>query len=74
MIQLLEYLLQLNHILRTRDIVTKNDTKVSKRQENAKEDITNSDSFLDHGFTRPKVKVLSSSVILMLYEFGNEIT
>ncbi|KAM7477704.1 hypothetical protein LguiA_025917 [Lonicera macranthoides] len=48
----------LNHILRTRDIVTKNDTKVSKHQENAKEDITNSDSFLDHGFTRPKVLIL----------------
>lgn len=48
----------LNHIFRTRDIVTKNDSKVSKLQESAKENTLNNDSFLDHGFTRPKVLIL----------------
>ncbi|XAR60244.1 hypothetical protein NMG60_11033522 [Bertholletia excelsa] len=48
----------LNHIFRTRDLVTKNDGKVSRNQENAKEEIFNGDGFLDHGFTRPKVLVL----------------
>uniref|UniRef100_A0A5B7BL58 Putative U3 small nucleolar RNA-associated protein 25 n=1 Tax=Davidia involucrata TaxID=16924 RepID=A0A5B7BL58_DAVIN len=48
----------LNHIFRTRDLVTKNDAKVAKHQESAKEEILNDDGFLDHGFTRPKVLFL----------------
>ncbi|XP_059634637.1 protein NUCLEOLAR FACTOR 1 isoform X2 [Cornus florida] len=48
----------LNHIFRTRDLVTKNDSKVAKHQESTKEDILNDDGFLDHGFTRPKVLFL----------------
>ncbi|XP_057508744.1 protein NUCLEOLAR FACTOR 1 isoform X2 [Actinidia eriantha] len=47
----------LNHIFRTRDLVTKNDAKVAKHQKSA-EEILNGDNFLDHGFTRPKVLIL----------------
>ena len=35
--------------------MTKNDSKVAKHQETVKEEILTGDSFLDHGFTRPKV-------------------
>ena len=48
----------LNHIFRTRDLVTKNDSKVAKHQETVKEEILTGDSSLDHGFTRPKVLIL----------------
>ncbi|KAA8535738.1 hypothetical protein F0562_030760 [Nyssa sinensis] len=48
----------LNHIFRTGDLVTKNDAKLAKHQESAKEEILNGDGFLDHGFTRPKVLLL----------------
>lgn len=48
----------LNHIFRTRDLVTKNDTKVAKNKESAKEGILIGDAFLDRGFTRPKVLIL----------------
>lgn len=47
--------MQLNHILSTRDLVSKNDAKVAKHQESTKDEILNSDGFLDRGFTRPKV-------------------
>ena len=47
--------MQLNHVLKTRDLVTKNDTKLAKHPESADNKILNGDSFLDHGFTRPKV-------------------
>ncbi|KAH7842911.1 hypothetical protein Vadar_010508 [Vaccinium darrowii] len=43
----------LNHIFKTRDLVTKNDAKVAKHQ--GGED---GDGSLDHGFTRPKVLIL----------------
>ncbi|KAF8035262.1 hypothetical protein BT93_C1325 [Corymbia citriodora subsp. variegata] len=45
----------LNHIFRTRDLVTRNDTKMAKHQETAKGEILSGGEFLDHGFTRPKV-------------------
>ncbi|XVF50516.1 hypothetical protein PTKIN_Ptkin04bG0107400 [Pterospermum kingtungense] len=48
----------LNHIFRTRDLVRKNDAKISKHQESTKEDILSGDGFLDQGFTRPKVLIL----------------
>lgn len=48
-------IMQLNHMLRTRDLVKKNDAKVGKLQENTKDEILNSDDLLDRGFTRPKV-------------------
>lgn len=48
----------LNHILRTRDLVSKNDAKVAKHQERTKDEILNSDGFLDRGFTRPKILIL----------------
>ena len=48
-------IMQLNHVLKTRDLVTKNDTKLAKHPESADNEIPNGDSFLDHGFTRPKV-------------------
>ncbi|XP_022728923.1 U3 small nucleolar RNA-associated protein 25 isoform X3 [Durio zibethinus] len=48
----------LNHIFRTRDLVRKNDAKISKHQESTKEEILPGDDFLDQGFTRPKVLIL----------------
>lgn len=48
--------LQLNHVFTTRDLVTKNDSKLAKRQERDDEEILNDDRFLDHGFNRPKVE------------------
>ncbi|KAL9421063.1 hypothetical protein AB3S75_038596 [Citrus x aurantiifolia] len=48
----------LNHIFRTRDLVTKNDAKVAKNKGSAKEGIFIGDAFLDRGFTRPKVLIL----------------
>ncbi|KAJ6852080.1 U3 small nucleolar RNA-associated protein 25 isoform X2 [Iris pallida] len=47
----------LNHVFKTRDIVVKNDAKLTKHQEGEKEILTSSSS-LDHGFTRPKVLLL----------------
>ncbi|CDP16107.1 unnamed protein product [Coffea canephora] len=46
----------LNHVLRTRDLISKNDAKVADAQ--GKGGILNGDGFLDHGFTRPKVLIL----------------
>lgn len=48
----------LNHLFRTRDLVTKNDAKVSKNQDNANEDLLKGDGFLDQGFTRPKILII----------------
>ncbi|KAL2923705.1 Digestive organ expansion factor-like protein, partial [Bienertia sinuspersici] len=48
----------LNHVFRTRDHITKNDSKLSKHQETAREEVLTNDSFLDQGFTRPKVLIL----------------
>ncbi|KAI6697393.1 hypothetical protein NL676_017512 [Syzygium grande] len=48
----------LNHIFRTRDIVTRNDRKMAKHQEAVKDEILSGGEFLDHGFTRPKVLIL----------------
>ncbi|XP_068310723.1 protein NUCLEOLAR FACTOR 1-like isoform X2 [Pyrus communis] len=53
------YIMQcLNHVFKTRDLVMKNDAKVSKLRETANNEIPTDDSFLDHGFTRPKVLIL----------------
>ncbi|XP_060196243.1 protein NUCLEOLAR FACTOR 1-like, partial [Lycium barbarum] len=48
----------LNHIFRTRDLVKKNEAKLAKLQENVKANVLNNESFLDRGFTRPKVLIL----------------
>ncbi|KAL4564389.1 hypothetical protein LXL04_028453 [Taraxacum kok-saghyz] len=48
----------LNHVFKTRDVVTKNDKKLSNRKESKHEEVLDSDQFLDHGFTRPKVLML----------------
>ncbi|KAI4372628.1 hypothetical protein MLD38_010834 [Melastoma candidum] len=49
----------LNHIFKTRDLVTKNNSKLSKNQESTKEDLLhNNEMFLDQGFTRAKVLIL----------------
>lgn len=54
------YLLHsLNHVFKTRDIVTKNDKKLANRKEsNHEEEVLDNEHFLDHGFTRPKVLIL----------------
>ena len=49
-----EYIMQLNHVFRTRDLVTKNDAKLAKHPEIADNDSL-AVNFLDHGYTRPKV-------------------
>uniref|UniRef100_A0A9I9DFA3 U3 small nucleolar RNA-associated protein 25 n=1 Tax=Cucumis melo TaxID=3656 RepID=A0A9I9DFA3_CUCME len=46
----------LNHVFKTRDLITKNDSKVAKHQDCA--EILSGEKFLDHGFTRPKVLIL----------------
>ncbi|KVI01455.1 Digestive organ expansion factor, predicted [Cynara cardunculus var. scolymus] len=52
------YLLHsLNHVFKTRDLVTKNDKKLATRKEAKHEEILDSENFLDQGFTRPKVNV-----------------
>ncbi|CAK9170662.1 unnamed protein product [Ilex paraguariensis] len=48
----------LNHIFRATDLVMKNDAKVARHQESAKEEILHTDGYLDRGFTRPKVLIL----------------
>ncbi|KAI3741879.1 hypothetical protein L1987_59557 [Smallanthus sonchifolius] len=53
------YLLHsLNHVFRTRNLVTKNDKMLAKHKESKGEDVLNSENFLDQGFTRPKVLIL----------------
>ncbi|PWA70846.1 nucleolar protein [Artemisia annua] len=53
------YLLHsLNHVFKTRDIVTKNEKKLAKEKESKTEGIFDSESFRDQGFTRPKVLIL----------------
>ncbi|GMI92900.1 nucleolar factor 1 [Hibiscus trionum] len=47
----------LNHIFRTRDLVKKNDAKISKHQMRG-DVMLAGDDFLDQGFTRPKVLIL----------------
>lgn len=46
----------LNHVFKTRDLVTGNEAKLAKLRENNKE--ASHDGFLDHGYTRPKVLIL----------------
>ncbi|GAB2242883.1 hypothetical protein Droror1_Dr00019658 [Drosera rotundifolia] len=48
----------LNHVFRSGDLVKKNDAKLAKHEKNVREEVLTSDSFLDHGFTRPKVLML----------------
>lgn len=57
--------MQLNHVFRSRDLVMKNDAKVSKRQETDDNEILADDNFLDHGFTRPKV--YKRHVLVIIY-------
>ncbi|BBG92814.1 hypothetical protein Prudu_000653, partial [Prunus dulcis] len=57
-LKLYKHWLDLNHVFRTRDLVMKNDAKVSKRQETDDNEILADDNFLDHGFTRPKVLII----------------
>ncbi|KAL9686871.1 hypothetical protein QQ045_031264 [Rhodiola kirilowii] len=48
----------LNHLFKSKDIITKNNIKLAKHEENAAEVILADERFLDHGFTRPKVLIL----------------
>nr|XP_043628614.1 U3 small nucleolar RNA-associated protein 25 [Erigeron canadensis] len=53
------YLLHsLNHVFKTRDLVTKNDRKLAKLKESKPEEILDGDNFRDQGYTRPKVLIL----------------
>ncbi|GAB2275229.1 hypothetical protein Dimus_009990 [Dionaea muscipula] len=47
---------KLNHILRSGDLVKKNDARLGKHEDTAKEEVLTNDLYLDHGFTRPKLK------------------
>lgn len=52
---------QLNHVFKTRDLVSKNNAKLTREEEGKREELLiNGSSFLDHGFTRPKVRSNSS--------------
>ncbi|CAM8913405.1 unnamed protein product [Rhodiola kirilowii] len=44
----------LNHLFKSKDIITKNNIKLAKHEENAAEVILADERFLDLGFTRPK--------------------
>ena len=46
--------------------MTKNDAKVAKHQETVKEEILTGGSFLDHGFTRPKVVSIAFLSMLII--------
>ncbi|KAJ8437066.1 hypothetical protein Cgig2_025913 [Carnegiea gigantea] len=48
----------LNHVFQTRDIIAKNDAKLAKHPETAREEVITSSNYLDQGFTRPKVLIL----------------
>lgn len=47
--------MQLNHVLKSRDFMSKNDRKLAKHQENVEGKSLNAEAYLDRGFTRPKV-------------------
>ncbi|PKA55224.1 hypothetical protein AXF42_Ash003861 [Apostasia shenzhenica] len=48
----------LNHMYKTRDLVIKNDAKLKNHGNNQTEEILFGGSYLDQGFTRPKVLIL----------------
>nr|XP_017232808.1 PREDICTED: digestive organ expansion factor-like isoform X1 [Daucus carota subsp. sativus] len=48
----------LNHIFKSRDLVTKNDAEVVKLQVHTKDDMPKSVGFQDRGFTCPKILIL----------------
>ncbi|MQL72391.1 hypothetical protein Taro_004767 [Colocasia esculenta] len=48
----------INHVFRTRDIVIKNDARLSKDEGSTKDELLLGDDFRDQGFTRPKVLFL----------------
>ncbi|KAL3625173.1 hypothetical protein CASFOL_030627 [Castilleja foliolosa] len=48
----------LNHIFRSRDLIAKNERKLSKTPESLEGESVDGDQCLDRGFTRPKVLIL----------------
>ncbi|ONK64654.1 uncharacterized protein A4U43_C07F28440 [Asparagus officinalis] len=48
----------LDHVFKTRDLVSKNNAKISTDPDGKMEEILSASNFLDHGFTRPKVMFL----------------
>lgn len=56
-------LLQLNHVHRTRDVVIRNDAKL---RSDADRDISDDKTYLDQGFTRPKVYHVKNVEILSI--------
>jgi hypothetical protein len=57
-------LLQLNHVHRTRDVVIRNDAKL---RSDADRDISDDKTYLDQGFTRPKVYHIKNIGMLSTY-------
>lgn len=64
--------MQLNHVFKTRDIVTKNDKKSAKHKELSEhKEILDSENCRDQGFTRPKVncsKILFDIIGFIVYK------
>lgn len=48
----------LNHIFKSKDLMTKNERKLAKNQEIVDDKILKGSAYLDRGFTRPKVLIL----------------
>ncbi|GER50558.1 U3 small nucleolar RNA-associated protein 25 [Striga asiatica] len=48
----------LNHIFRSRDLIVKNERELAKNQDSLEGKAVDSESYLDRGFTRPKVLIL----------------
>lgn len=63
--------MQLNHVLKTRDLVTKNNEKLQRQQAAAKESGKKAADFVDpprdQGFTRPKVSIIVYNNIILIF-------
>lgn len=57
--------LQLNHVFKSGDLITKNNSKMAKHQDCA--EILSGEKFLDHGFTRPKVVTVVLHFLFICY-------
>lgn len=62
-------LFQLHHVHRTRDVVIRNDAKL---RNDADRDISDDNTYLDQGFTRPKVYHIKNVEILSICSVAME--